>query len=651
MIQRFGYMISLFMLVFFIPLGTYAQESDPQQILLDANVVADTVAFDSLYQKSVKLYGNQPDKANELSNQAFQIATALNDSLRMIRALNLQGVCEMILGNYETSLQVHQQVLSLNEAIGYKQGQINSLINIGNVLFRSRNGAQAEPYYLDALDLANEIEARASKSQILNNLGSYYKTRYEITTKKQEDLGKALLYLSEAYEMKVEDGDSVSILTTGTSLAELAINAGNLDEADRYLDQMEELSKNANMLDYELSVMQIRVSYFIAQNQYDQAIKLALDTYAMAKQLKSEFQLATTAAVIAEVADSLKNYSLAYDYTKKVLEHRDKLYNENRQKFREELRVRYDLEKQQLQNDLLAREASIEQERSKRLRDVFYFALVGVVLLSVLLISQYRATQKAKRANLELKASNELVKSQSKQLKTQTEQVKTVNKELQKANEFREKLFSIIAHDLRSPINATQASVSMAISGDLDQEEFASLLPHLQQRIQSASGMLDNLLGWSLTQLKDIEFNKVSLNVHELIQNVLDAASFTADAKSIQLINEAPKDLMLQADEEAIKFIIRNFVMNAIKFSSEKQQIKVGANAQQLWVKDEGVGMPAEKAAKLFTKRADSTQGTGGEKGSGLGLMLCNDIALSMGAKLQVESQQNQGSTFRIFIG
>lgn len=626
-----------------------AQERVNEQIPFATGAGADSTAFDSLYKTAVQLYGNQPERAVELTSEAYEIAKLLQDSVRMVQALNLNAVSSMILGDYEQSLEIHQKALKINKEIGFDKGTINSLINIGNVHFQSRNAGESLQYYKEALELANETNSQTSKSKILNNLGSIYRTRYRNLGRK-EDLDQAQLYLTEAYEIKLADRDSISILTTGTILADLAIMGGDMEKADQLLDQMEEFASQANMLEYELSVMQMRVNYYIAKKQYSNALNKALSNYEKAKELDSAFQLANSAELIAAVADSMQNYRLAYEYTQRIIAHRDNLYDENRQKIREELRLRYEVEKQELQNNLLSKEAAIQQERTKLLKDVFYFSLLGIALLTILLISQFRATKKAKRVNLELKASNELVKMQSKQLKQQTEREARINKELKNSNDFREKLLSIISHDLRSPLNAVYSATSLAAAQDLSSKEFEDLLPALIQRVKSAQDLLDNLLVWSKSQLNKNVSDIKWVNVKGMVEEIIEVASYLIEQKKLVIENLLPDEIELQVQEEALKFVLRNFIMNAIKFTPTKGRIRIAYTVSEarpvITVEDNGAGVSLVKQKSLFKKQTESESGTQGEKGNGLGLMLCNDIAKEMGAKLFVKSDGKSGSVF-----
>jgi len=229
--------------------------------------------------------------------------------------------------------------------------------------------------------------------------------------------------------------------------------------------------------------------------------------------------------------------------------------------------------------------------------------------------------------------------------------------ELQKLNAQKDKFFSIIAHDLRGPFTALLGFSSLLSSGigKFDQakvEEYGGAVHESAERMLK---LLENLLEWSRLQMGQLEFVPGTVNLKEIIDTNLGLFAPTAKEKAIQLIGKTVKPLNVFADAHMVDAIVRNLVNNAIKFTPEQGHVAVSARRSGNWgeveVLDTGVGMSADKAARLFQlDQKTSTAGTAGETGTGLGLLLCKELVERQGGRIHVESTEGEGSSFRVTL-
>jgi signal transduction histidine kinase len=233
-------------------------------------------------------------------------------------------------------------------------------------------------------------------------------------------------------------------------------------------------------------------------------------------------------------------------------------------------------------------------------------------------------------------------------------QIKIQNDELQKLNATKDKFFSIIAHDLKSPFNAIVGFSDMLVKqvDRMDQEGIAKFAGIIHQSSQKAMDLLMNLMEWSQSQTGRMEFSPERFDLVSLIKEVELLFIDVAEQKAIEMKNDLPSDAFVYADEAMISTVIRNLISNAIKFTDPGGKIIISARQHPdeliVSVTDTGVGIPKNKIEKLF--RIDenySTSGTQNETGTGLGLILCQEFISQHQGKIWAESQVGNPSAGR----
>ncbi len=231
------------------------------------------------------------------------------------------------------------------------------------------------------------------------------------------------------------------------------------------------------------------------------------------------------------------------------------------------------------------------------------------------------------------------------------------NEELRRTISNRDKMYSVIAHDLRSPMASIRMVLNLAVnvvSPETVGEEIFGLLDKANRESEETHDLLDNLLKWTKSQTGRLNVVYQDIELDDVIPGVVDIFKMIAEMKKIDLkYLPADEKLTVNADNDMIKTIIRNFLSNAIKFTPEGKGIEVfykrDGDFARISVRDHGVGIAAERVDSIFHK-GETTYGTGGEEGSGLGLQLCQDFARKNGGDTYVESVEGEGSTFSFTI-
>ncbi len=230
------------------------------------------------------------------------------------------------------------------------------------------------------------------------------------------------------------------------------------------------------------------------------------------------------------------------------------------------------------------------------------------------------------------------------------------NRELLEANAAKEKIFSILAHDLRGPIAALKNGLDFLDDGTISAKEFVEMKDDLKTGVSSVYNSMENLLEWSAGQMHAIRHQPVQVDLRAALAEDLRLLEQTAAAKEIEIENRLPEGTLARADLHQVHAIFRNLVSNALKFTPPGGRVHVSVAPEQpgwwrLAVRDSGVGMAPEQAARLFDgKTFDSTRGTADEKGLGLGLQICRDFVQIHGGRIAVESSPGQGTIFRFTL-
>ena len=231
------------------------------------------------------------------------------------------------------------------------------------------------------------------------------------------------------------------------------------------------------------------------------------------------------------------------------------------------------------------------------------------------------------------------------------------NEELKRTISNRDKMYSVIAHDLRSPMASIRMVLNLAVnvvSREVVGDEIFELLDKANRESEETHDLLDNLLKWTKSQTGRLSVVYQDLDLDDIVPGVVDIFRMIAEMKKIDLkYLPANEKLTVHGDNDMIKTIIRNFLSNAVKFTPEGKGVEVFYEREgdfaRISVRDHGVGIDPERVEAIF-RTGETTYGTGGEEGSGLGLQLCQDFARKNGGDARVESTLGEGSTFSFTI-
>jgi len=279
----------------------------------------------------------------------------------------------------------------------------------------------------------------------------------------------------------------------------------------------------------------------------------------------------------------------------------------------------------------------------------------GILILSFDVTDQKRAELIIKRNNERLE---DLVKTRTKELLEHKLLIEKQIRHLKELNSTKDKFFSIVAHDLMSPLISLKSLSTILSFGleNLDMKEINELNKDLVLSVDNTIKLANDLISWARIQMNQHETHLQIVNAHKITSEVFELYRESAKKKGVDLKYKVDENETIYGDKNQIAFIIRNLVNNALKFSYEEGKVMVSIKPSSkdmvlITVQDDGAGIPKEILSKIFeTGIIKSAEGTKGERGTGLGLLLCNEFIKLNGGKIKIQSELNKGTTVKVWL-
>lgn len=275
------------------------------------------------------------------------------------------------------------------------------------------------------------------------------------------------------------------------------------------------------------------------------------------------------------------------------------------------------------------------------------FLVNQAIAITYIFYGLYLIKSENARFNATLQQANEAMQAQALQLQLQAT-------ELEKLNSLKSKLFSVISHDLKSPMYALRNLFENIQSQDMPAEEVKSMVPDIKKDLNDTVGLMENLLQWSKSQMQSETIFIAEVDINELVHDVANVLHLQAGSKQIEIKIRLPHSVIALADADMIHLVLRNLLSNAIKFTPPGGQVLIGAQPlgthAEIYVKDFGNGIEPSVLAKIESGEFHTSFGTSQEQGTGLGLLLCREFLTKNNSQLRIETVAGRGSTFSFLL-
>ncbi len=530
----------------------------------------------------------QYDEAYYYFTQSHKIATAINDSLRMDISIHNVGTVFKDLGQYDIALQHFDISRKIGEKIGDDDGLAYLLDEKADVYIKKKEYDKARELLLQARKVIRDRNLFVIKHRPL--------TKMAVLSSELGEFENAISYYDSAYRIHQQHDNEFGLAETDIGKSNVFLAQGKFIEAETLLLKATEAARQLN------------------------ASKLQTDGYKLL-------------SLLAERKGDFSN-ALRYYKTHKALE--DSLISQEMVQKLYQSQLKFATETKDSEIASLTR-TKTEQDAVLRRQEFLFNILVVVAALSVvLLFSIYRSGQRRIRIN--------------KLLMEHQAEIKKRSVELEQLNQVKDKFFSIISHDLRSPMNALAGILDLAEKKHLDANEFVQVTKELRVQFNHTKTLINNLLDWTLLQMDKLSIHEDKVDLHAMVEENFRLFS-ALQTKSTQMKNLIQPGTFAMGDTNMVNLVFRNLILNAIKFTEVGGIVSVAAtnkgNFVEVAISDNGVGISPDVQKILFEKTTGySTRGTANEKGTGLGLILCKEFVERNGGTIWLQSEVGKGSTF-----
>ncbi len=546
-------------------------------------------------------------KALDYFLQSLAVREKTRDTVNIARCLSRIGKVHESLGNLPKALTNYQRALKLYGKMNDQAGIAGAYADIGVVYDQQRKYEEALNFHQQALAIYRQLNAPQGISLSFHNMGDVFFHR--------EDYQKALNYYFRSLSRDLQQRPRVSV--------RVAAHYNRIGQC------------------------------YYSIRKYQQAIYYFEKAVVEARIVGAKETILRSFAGMAESYARMGEYQQAYESQKLYTAVKDSIFTEQTASEITETEAKYELQNQQREVELLRKEKKIQSitlERNRQLNYLMGVLLVLVLVLGIVYINRYLIKQ---RANSLLSARTQIIQAQNRDLQAVNEKLKASELHLKSLVATKDKFFTIISHDLRVPLNAlTQLlQILMGHMDNFSREELKTFASHMDHTVKNLMNLLENLLHWSQSQRGNIAFNPQPLPLPQLIEEVYDLLEPMATQKGIALLMKIPPEVSVVADRNMLDFVLRNMVVNAIKFTNSGGKVETAAIGQgdrvEIRVMDTGIGIPEDKLANLFQlDMYHKTSGTANEAGTGLGLLLCQEFVSRHGGMIRVQSTVNEGTTF-----
>lgn len=579
--------------------------------------------------------------------KGYESAKKIRYERGMARALASMGYVYEKIDNEREAIDKYKEALRLYKKVNYPKGVNQCYINIGGIYHDLGEYKVARTYDLMALESYKKIGFEQGIAGALFSLGG--------GSLELGEYDKARKYFQESLDIRTKIGDINGIALATWGIARVDIKEGKFEKA---LPNLEIALKHDIELKNTFHESAVLISFsraYLGLKQYKKAKEYAKRAYKNSQQMESLSTRSKAVWMYMKIEEAQNNYKEAYKYQNDFIALTDSIQSEEKLKHL----VLTEFNRVSSENEGLVKDNKIIATKNTSYMQAIFITLGILLFVVALLVLYYKRNLEKKATNLllqkqrdEISEINQELEMLNEELITQMEITAVQNAELEQLNRVKNKFFSIVSHDLRSPLTNLKMLFGLYREGQLTESELNVLLARLEDTIYTTSVFLDNLLEWSKSQLDGIVVNPCVFEMEYLVRENIQLMETAVRLKGLQIEYNVEGNTETYADPNMINVVVRNLISNAVKFCNTADKIVVEAHnsngKMHLVIKDSGPGISEKDLQKLFSLEHTVTTSASGEKGHQIGLVLCKDMVEQNNGRIQVESELGRGTTFLI---
>lgn len=631
--------INLYRFIYLAFLCALTVSASAQTKELEQHPMRDTVRVRLLNEISRKSFPKDVTRTEQYAREALKLSDSLHFKTGAMWATRNLALAENIKGNLEKQTDLTISALKLADELNDRHavGVLNT--DMGNILVEQNQPRQALRYQKKALRIKQALGQPAEIARTLNSIGSSY-----IRLNKPDS---ALHFLLESEKIKLSLNDHAGLAITYENIGHIYTQKQQYGIALPYFEISEQYYEEADnvngLVKAHLNIGFAKTMlrrYEEAEHHLAEAVQLNTNLGNVKNTLIYHQHMATLDSARGNYAGALAHY-------KQFSTMNEEMFSVEKTKFIANTKEKYESEKKQHENKLLRKEQQLHLATIKQQRIFVIFCamlLLGLFVITAVLYLMYRRQQELYS---QLNHRNTQVQEQNKIIMEQ-------NAELEGGNQVKDKIFSVISHDLRSPLAILEGLLFLLRDDKMSEEQFRIFSHELWRDMKNTAYMMDNLLQWASSQMKGIHVTPDDFDISTILNSEFELLQSLAKQKEITLTHELRRPVMVYADPDMIRLVLRNLISNAIKFTPVNGRVNINyvlmPDKIELIVQDNGQGIAITDQPKVFSNIYYSTSGTRNEKGCGLGLPLSKDFIERNNGSIWFHSISGKGTSFHFTL-
>ncbi len=600
---------------------------------------------ETTYYKSL-IYAQKGDYINAINgyHKSKSIYQKHNDTTGIAKVNNSIGLLEIKRGNYSEGLQYCLAAIKVLEELNLKNDLSLAYTNLAEAYSKIGATDYAIKFNLKALDVLEQLNDKEAILKTNLQLAELYSSNKEYR--------KSIEFYETVLNRASKSNDSIRGRVY-PKLGREYLKFNDYDKASQYLLEGLTLNRKSNDKAGLLLALNGLGDLNLHLNRLKLAEQQLYEAGTIAKSIDNNRELLTYYKLMKDLDSTKRRFDRAYAWQreyydlKNSLDQTDIIDSKPLKASDLEFNPDFDKEVSTTIEEPVNNFKSQPQETHSginKFKVVLYGLLAALAIVSTFLILIYVKRNSNIKYTQELEEKNIKIQLQNEAFAEQTQHLENVNN-------VKDKLFSIISHDLKDSLSSINGFINLMKEGSLTREEFDNLIPELSENANNASLLLFNLLNWSKSQMQSLDPKPSLFDIQEVFEAKVKLIEQRLESKGIELVDHSLRDFAY-ADRSMIEIVIQNLLANALKFCKSGDTITVSNHISNgsciISVADTGIGISKENMDKLFKNSSFTTLGTNNEKGTGLGLSICKELVDLNNGKIWVESTLNVGTTFYI---
>ena len=566
---------------------------------------------------------NNPGKAIEYFGKAVDLSKKTNNNKQLANNCYSIAFCYRNIGDFSKSVEYYLKAVRVYEADKDLRRLANAYMSLAIVHSYNNDFKNASAYHAKAKELILIRKDSFQLCALYTDIGTLFDQR------KMYDSANVLQ--QQAYNLAVAIKDEQLVIDCLSNIGLTYKHEGKTKEALANFQKVLQVFKQQQTEPdrYAAVYNNIGATYAQAGNK-DQAVEAFNKSLAYAVNSQNPYIEMENYNNMSELFGKTADYKKQAYYLKKYYGIKDSLFSADKKNQLTQLEADYNIEKKNI--EIIKKDGEVQVQKDQK--NLLLIISLAAALVVVVIVFFYNR----------IKNKNALLANQNVQINNQ-------KNELQTLNSVKDRLFSIISHDLRNPLISLRSYFSLTDNPNLSDEKKLAYKNQTLSAVTQTTSLLDNLLVWANMQIKETKPQIKIVNVEDAVLDARDDVNAQAIQKKI-IIQKNLEATTALGDQNIITIAVRNLLTNALKYSNENSTISINSFQNDkdinIDIADEGVGISAEKINLLLSNEADTTIGTSGEKGTGLGIFLVKELLQKINGELLIKSVVGEGSVFTI---